>query len=136
VATMSEIQDLKNHILSLTDKLNNLCLIVQNLNKSDQKMNEVLNIIHNLSLEKSMQNNKIFETMVPDIIRRITKLEQPQSPKEFKKGDYIIAFSGKVKESGNITSIDKMGLISINKGKLKFNTHQCRFPRWDIYDRD
>lgn len=78
---MSEIQDLKNHILALDAKINNLLLIIQGFNRSNDNINEVVNMIHSLGLERSNQNNVIFETIYPDLIRRINKIENAEREK-------------------------------------------------------
>lgn len=137
---MSEIQDLKNHILSLHQKINNLNGLIENSHQNDNKLSEVLNIIHNMNYEKSKQNQVIFESIFPDILRRITDLENKikkskSTIAQFKIGEYVVAFYSKYKRIGQITGIDEKGLITIDKGKLKFHPHQCKYQGdVDIFD--
>jgi hypothetical protein len=132
---MSEIQDLKNHVLALHEKLNSFTLSFQSMSKNNDNVNEILNIIHNLGLERSKQNNTIFENIYPDLIRRLTLLEDTYRNKktkinQFKIGDYIIAYYGKFRKIGQISNIDENDFISIDKGRLKFHPNQCSY-QWE-----
>jgi DNA-directed RNA polymerase alpha subunit len=72
---MSEIQDLKNYVLAIQDKINNLTMMLQNHSKKDDNLNEILNLIHNQNFEKARFNQSLFENVFPDLLRRITSLE-------------------------------------------------------------
>lgn len=72
---MSDIADLSNKFLALTHKVDSILKSIEVLRNNNDKFNEVLNIIHNMNFERSMENNNIFNVMFPDIIRRLTEME-------------------------------------------------------------
>ena len=72
---MSEVQDLKNYILAIQDKVNSLTIMLQNHSKKDDNLNEILNLIHNQNFEKARFNQSLFENVFPDILARISSLE-------------------------------------------------------------
>lgn len=76
---MSEIQDLKNYILSLQQQINNLSLLIQNHAKKDDNLNEILNLVHNTNFERERFNHSLFENVFPDIMRRLSILEAVSS---------------------------------------------------------
>lgn len=71
-----KIEDLKNNLLAVQDKLTNLTMLVNNLKSNDTKLNEIMNLVHSINFERSNQNKTIFETICPDLIRRITEIER------------------------------------------------------------
>lgn len=71
-----KIADLKNNILAVQDKLNNLTILINSLKSNGEKLNEIINIVHNLNFERSNQNKTLFETICPDLVRRITEIEK------------------------------------------------------------
>jgi len=73
---MDEIQDLKNHILGLTHKIDSILKFIDTLKFNNNRINEMLDVIHGMSHERSRQHNIVFENIFPDIIRRINNLEK------------------------------------------------------------
>lgn len=125
---MSEIQDLKNHIMALNEKINTILLMIQNFNKNNDNINELVNMIHNLGFERSKQNVLIYETMLPDIIRRITVLEKPCTDQEAnKKSDDRLFWSihklGLLQRTANVLNAENIktvgDLISCTERSLR-----------------
>ena len=98
---MSEIEDLNNKVLALTHKIDSVLKTLDVLRSNNEKLNEVLNIIHNMNFERSKEHNSIFNAMFPDIIRRITDLENDKrkvSPKNemFSKSIEVLPVSTRI----------------------------------------
>jgi DNA-directed RNA polymerase alpha subunit len=72
---VSELQDLKNYILSIQQQLNNLTTLIQSHAKKDDNLNEILNLVHNQNFEKARFNQSLFENVFPDLVQRISALE-------------------------------------------------------------
>ncbi len=113
---MSEIQDLKNHILALDAKVNNLLLIIQGFKQNNENINEIVSLIHNLGMERTKQNNVLFDTIYPDLIRRLNQIEMVHRKEEERnRKEYIHELLGK-KEEEKKEKIDNEYLqISIEK---------------------
>lgn len=103
---MSEIEDLKNHILAITQKINSFFNVVQGASVTNERFNELMNSIHNLGIERIEQNNMIFSSILPDFIRRLTELEDKERKdrlrNEYKLGDHFLVRIGKGKKSKKV----------------------------------
>jgi hypothetical protein len=90
---LNEIEDLKNNVLALQHKLNDIVKMMQNYNLVHDESKEILNLIHNIGFERQKTNHIVFETMMPDIIRRLTIVERYSKSKgnhEYKSGDHFV----------------------------------------------
>jgi serine phosphatase RsbU (regulator of sigma subunit) len=72
---VNELQDLKNYIQAIQQQINNLTNLLQIHTKKDDNLNEILNLIHNQNFEKVRFNQILFENIFPDLVRRISTLE-------------------------------------------------------------
>jgi len=68
-------EDLQNKFLAMTHKIDSILKFIDRLSSNNERINEVLSIIHNMNDDKSRENNAIFNSIFPDIIRRLTMLE-------------------------------------------------------------
>lgn len=71
-----DIEDLKNHVIALSKKIDNFCDGFLNSGLSNDRINEVLNIIHDQNFERSRINSVLFEEVYPDLARRVAFLEE------------------------------------------------------------
>lgn len=100
---MSEVADLKNHVVALSSKLNSFIEIASRSNVTQEKVNEILNLIHNLGFEREKTKNIMFDSVFPDVVHRINELEKKQGrfgKVIYKPGDYfdILYQKGRKKE--------------------------------------
>jgi hypothetical protein len=58
---VNEIQDLKNYILSIQDKLDNLTMMLQNYNEKHDTLNEIINLLYNQGFEKTRVEIELFK---------------------------------------------------------------------------
>lgn len=84
---MSEIEDFKNCIDALTHKVDSILKFIQTLKRNNELTNECMTLIHNMNYEKSREHQVIFQSVFPDIIRRISAIETQVEDKEEKNNE-------------------------------------------------
>jgi hypothetical protein len=121
---MSEIQDLKNHVTAMSSKMNHIVDMVRQSFTVNDKMNELLSIMHNIGLTNQNENNNIFGCVLPDLVRRISAVEKLiKDDKEFfGTGDHVEFFLGKGKKKTKFHMIIKEKGVSIYTNTGSFFT--------------
>ena len=125
---MSELQDLKNYILAIQEKINNLTIILTTHSKKDDNLNEILNLIHNQNFEKSRFNSSLFENVFPDIIRRISAIENQLSKSHRIDIDKERILNTLIEDT-NLSTRIKRSLISLGITTVR---KICEFSEYDI----
>lgn len=98
---MSEILDLKNNIVAMASKLNGIVDMCTKSFAVTDKMNEILMLVHQVGLVNQNKNQDIFGCVLPDLVKRVSQLEDMILRKEkvMGKGDHVdfIVGTGKKK---------------------------------------
>lgn len=88
-----EIEDLKNHVMAMSKKLANFCDGFLNSKFSNERINEILDMIHKENHERSRTNTLLFEQVYPDLARRVAMLEENMDrllhPERYQKNDIL-----------------------------------------------
>lgn len=120
---MSEIQDLKNHISGMSSKMNHIVDMVRNSFTVNDKMNELLTLMHQIGLANKNKNDDIFGCILPDVVKRIASLENEirQEKKELGAYDHIDFIVGKGKNKHKVHLVIKHnGITLYSKEKSLF----------------
>lgn len=112
---MSEIQDLKNHILALQSKINEILISIQKSNIVNDRVNEIMNLIHNMGFQDQQKNNILYSNIMPDLLRRLTHLERFTKSRgdfEYRVGDHFVLnyAKGKGKKQKYLIRVTESGL--------------------------
>ncbi len=136
-----EIEDLKNHVMAMSKKLANFCDGFLNSKFSNERINEILDMIHKENNERSRTNTLLFEQVYPDLARRVAMLEKKMDsllqPERYQKNDILeksihdlelTTRSSRCLENANIhtigelvkrTRVDLMRLENLGKTSVK-----------------
>lgn len=119
---MSEILDLKNHVMAMSSKINNIADMVKNSFTINDKMNELLTLMHQIGFSNQEKNENIFNCILPDLVKRIAYMEEGfrKNKKELKALDYVDFVIGKGKNNKVHMVINHDGVIFYTKDKSLF----------------
>lgn len=103
--TIAHLSTIQNNIKALDAKLNNFIDIANKSNVTQEKVNEILNLIHNLGFERDKSNKNMFDCIFPDVVHRINELEKKQGKfgqPTYKPGDHFDIVYGKGKKQNRV----------------------------------